>query len=146
MCIGTQAIILRLLDLFQQNPSFRNSQCSSRKSSRLFGQRPRVFLLTSSSIGLAPQYLIALQVATNVSDWVITSVFSSTPDNFNDICSAAEPLTVDIAYFEPTYSETLDSNSSTNLPVLETNVESIVLSIYFFSLSSRGLKSLCRFK
>ena len=54
--------------------------------------------MTSIKIGVALQYLIALQVAIKVSDCVITSVFSSAPDIFKQICNPDVPLTVAIAY------------------------------------------------
>ena len=81
-----------------------------------------------------------------MSDWVITSVSRSTPARMSATWSAAVPLTVAIACFAPVYSAIFCSNRSTNSPTLETKVESMVSSKYFFSFplkfgACRGINS-----
>lgn len=88
-------------------------------------------------MGFAPQYLIAFAVAMKVSGWVITSSFSSTPNKVRATWSAAVPLTQATTYGEPVNFEISDSNSSTNLPTEDTNVESIQSERYFFSFPSK---------
>ena len=69
---------------------------------------------------------MALQVATKVSDWVMTSVSGSAPASLRAMCSADVPLTVAMANCAPVYSATNSSKRLTNSPTLETKVESIV--------------------
>ncbi len=76
---------------------------------------------------------MAFAVAMKVSGWVITSSSRSTPTSINAKWSALVPFTQTTAFLAPVYSATSSSKRSTNLPTLETNVESIHSLRYFFS-------------
>ena len=130
--------ILRLVSLFQQNPSFLISQCEDRNSFKQIGDRLKVSLSTSRKFGIAPQYVIALDVATKVSDCVMTSSLIETPEIFNAVCSAEVPFTVATAYFDDVNFFISSSNIFIAFPTLETNVESMTSSKYFFSSLSKN--------
>ena len=85
------------------------------------------------------QYLITLEVATNVSEGQRTSVSAFTSFANNAICKPDVAFTVDIEYFFFVNRAIFFSNSSTYFPAVDTKPVSIVFfKIDFSSFPRKG--------
>src|SRR5919198_4911809 len=94
--------------------------------------------LASTKCGIAPQYVTAFAVATNVSAGVSTSSPGSTPARSNARWSAAVPLLVATTRATPRRSVSISSNRSTYDPTDDTQPVSIVSRTYDHSLPANS--------